>query len=218
MSNAGYSDKGDQYYANASPEMPPFVPAQARTLLEVWCGGADFAALLRSQRDIHVTAIEAFAAAAKAAAARVDRLLAGSLEDSLRELAGQRFDCIVINGVLEHLVDPWAALGGLAAVLAPGGVPVASIPNARYLPGLKEYVLEGQWRYRRDEVMDQTHLQFFTARSLHDLFGSSGYKLVQQTGINETPFAWKFGLLNRLTRGALDDARFLQFACVAALR
>ena len=83
---------------------------------------------------------------------------------------------------------------------------------------LKKYVLEGQWRYRRDEVMDQTHLQFSTARSMHDLFESSGYKLVQQTGINETPFAWKFGLLNRLPRGALDDARFLQFACVAALR
>ena len=65
MSNAGYSDKGDQYYANARPEMLPFVPAQARTLLEVGCGGADFAALLKSQRTIHVTAIEAFPAAAK---------------------------------------------------------------------------------------------------------------------------------------------------------
>jgi hypothetical protein len=28
-------------------------------------------------------------------------------------------------------------------------------------------------------------------------------------------FPWKFALLNRLMRNALDDCRFIQFACVA---
>lgn len=218
MSDLGYDAKTKNYYANARPEMVAFVPDAARTLLEVGCGGADFAALLKSQRTIHVTAIEAFPAAAQVAAARVDRLLAGSLEDSLRELEGQRFDCIVMNDVLEHLIDPWAALRGLAGVMSAGGALVTSIPNVRYMPVFKEYLLEGQWRYRQDGVMDQTHLRFFTARSMRDLFESSGYRLTQQVGINATSFPWKFGLLNRLMRGALDDARFMQFACVATLR
>ena len=65
MRDLGHTAKTENYFANARAERLPFVPAQARTLLEVGCGGADFAALLKSQRTIHVTAIEAFPAAAK---------------------------------------------------------------------------------------------------------------------------------------------------------
>lgn len=215
MSDAGYNSKSSQYYTSARPEMLQFVPADTKTVLEVGCGGADFAALLKAERGVNVTAIEAYPAAAEVARSRVDRLLAGSLEDSLRELAGERFDCIVMNDVLEHLVDPWAALRGLAGVLAPSGSFVASIPNVRYMPVFKEYLLEGQWRYRSDGVMDETHLRFFSASSMRDLFSSSGYRVVRHEGINPTKFPWKFALLNRLMGGSLADTRFKQFACVA---
>jgi 2-polyprenyl-3-methyl-5-hydroxy-6-metoxy-1,4-benzoquinol methylase len=146
----------------------------------------------------------------------VDRLLAMPLEEALPLLADERFDCIVMNDVLEHLVDPWAALRQLRPLLSPAGVVIASIPNVRYFTVFKEYLLEGQWKYQRDGVMDRTHLRFFTRKSMVDLFQDSGYAMQSIVGINGmAEFPFKFALLNWLMRNALDDARFIQFACVA---
>jgi hypothetical protein len=64
--------------------------------------------------------------------------------------------------------------------------------------------------------MDQTHLRFFTRQSMLDLFQDCGYSMQSIVGINGMgEFPWKFALLNRLMRNALDDCRFIQFACVA---
>lgn len=212
---ADYAGKAGSYYVNSRPEMLAYVPANARRVLEVGCGSADFAALLKSRRSLHVTAIEAQPQAAEVARGRVDRLLAESIEQALETLRGERFDCIVANDVLEHLIDPWAVLRGLRALLAPGGAFVASIPNARYLPVFKAYVLRGLWQYADEGVLDRTHLRFFTRRSLDELFRATGWVLDRAEGINPIQVSWKFEWLNRLSRGALTDTRWLQFACVA---
>ena len=130
------------------------------------------------------------------------------------ELRGQRFDCIVCNDVLEHLVDPWDTLKRLHPLIAPGGVMVASLPNMRFMPVLKDFVLKGEWRYVDQGVMDRTHLRFFTRKSMRALFEESGYQLTQIQGINAIRFPWKFGLFNKLVFGAFADAQFQQYACV----
>jgi 2-polyprenyl-3-methyl-5-hydroxy-6-metoxy-1,4-benzoquinol methylase len=219
MADTTYTAKADHYFESSRPEMQPFIPASARRMLEVGCGNAGFAASLTHARPIHVTAIEGYAPAAEVAQPRVDRLLAMPLDEALPLLAGEQFDCIVMNDVLEHLVDPWAALKQLRPLLSPSGVVVASIPNIRYFDVFKEYFLEGQWRYQRDGVMDRTHLRFFTRKSMVDLFEDSGYTMQSLVGINGlSGFPFKFAVLNWLMRNALDDARFIQFACVAKAR
>ena len=215
MSDTSYAAKAQTYFANRREEMLAFVPAAARTVLEVGCGNAEFAELLKSRRAVHVTGIEAFAGAADVARQRVDRLLNCSIEAALPLLGSARFDCIVLNDVLEHLVDPWAVLGQLREWLAPGGVVVASIPNMRYLPVFKDFVLRGLWRYQQEGVMDRTHLRFFTRRSMLELFEAAGYVVQRMQGINPIQVSWKFDLLNALTRQSLADTRFQQFACVA---
>ena len=212
---AGYAAKGGQYYGNTRPEMQALVPSAARRVLEVGCGGASFAAALKAARGVHVTGIEAFPDAAAQAATRIDRVIAAGIEAALPQLDGEQFDCIVANDVLEHLVDPWAVLRGLRPLLRPDAVFIASIPNVRYLPVLKDYVLRGQWQYQLDGVMDRTHLRFFTQRSMRELFESSGYAVQQMQGINPVAVSWKFKALNALLGGTLGDTRFLQFACVA---
>jgi 2-polyprenyl-3-methyl-5-hydroxy-6-metoxy-1,4-benzoquinol methylase len=216
MVDTTYAAKIESYFENTRSDMLPFIPAAAKRMLEVGCGNAAFAANVKRSRPMHVTAIEGYAPAAEAAAPRVDRLLAMPLETAVPELAGEQFDCIVMNDVLEHLVDPWAALAQLRPLLSPSGVVVASIPNVRYFPVFQEYLFEGQWKYQRDGVMDRTHLRFFTRKSMVDLFQDSGYTMQSIVGINpvaKLPF--KFKLLNLLMGNALDDSRFIQFACVA---
>ncbi len=215
MSDAGYDIKTANYFEDQREEMLPFIPAETRRVLEVGCGNAAFAARLKSSRAVHVTAIENHAPAAEVASKRVDRVLNGNLEDSVQRLHGEVFDCIVLNDVLEHLIDPWDALGRLRTLLAPEGVVVASIPNVRYLPVFKDYVLRGDWQYQRDGVLDRTHLRFFTTHSMKELFAKSGFEVKRIEGINPTHFAWKFALLNRLLGGRFNDTLFKQFACVA---
>jgi 2-polyprenyl-3-methyl-5-hydroxy-6-metoxy-1,4-benzoquinol methylase len=41
-------------------------------------------------------------------------------------------DCIIYNGTLQHLRDPWALVHRHAQVLAPDGVMVFCVPNAEY--------------------------------------------------------------------------------------
>jgi len=212
--DASYESKDAQYFEYARPEMLDFVPAGAKTVLEIGCGRAGFAALLKQRGAVQVTAIEAHAESAALARPRVDRLLDLPIEQALPLLAGEQFDCIVLNDVLEHLVDPWQVLRDLRGVLAPDGRLVASLPNVRYLPVFKDYVLRGQWQYQKDGVLDRTHLRFFSCTAMRELFESSGLEMERIEGINPTAVSWKFHLANLFARGSLKDTPFKQFACV----
>ncbi len=210
-----YDNKRDVYYRNARPEMLKFIPENATSILEIGCGGGDFAALVKQQRQVRYTAIEPYPEAASRARDRVDQLIEESVESALAMLAGQSFDCIVLNDVLEHMVDPWAVVASLNGKLNPQGVVIASIPNVRYFPVLKALALGGEWEYKEHGVLDRTHLRFFTKSAIHDMFTSNNYKVLRLEGINSIRLPWKFNLLNRFLGQRFEDTRHLQYACVA---
>lgn len=218
MATDQYSDKEQYYFQSQRKEMTSFIPESAQALLEIGCGAGAFASHLKTQRSIVVTGIEPQRSAFELASRTLDSVLNLDVDAGIAQLQGQQFDCIVFNDVLEHLVDPWDALKKVRDLLAPGGCVVASIPNIRYMPTFKEFVLSGNWRYQQDGVMDRTHLRFFTKRSIGDLFASSGYDISLLQGINGMDFPWKYALLNRLTGRQLEDTRYKQFACVAKSR
>ena len=215
MSDTTYTNKQASYFEQRRQEMLAFIPLTAKRVLEVGCGSGSFAAYLKSQRSVEVVAIEAHPAAAEAARPRVDRLINANIEEAAPQLAGEQFDCVVFNDVLEHLVDPWAALSQIRPLLSDAGQVVASIPNMRYFPVLKELVLRGQWEYQQQGVLDRTHLRFFTTHSMRQLFASTGFTIQTLEGINGIKFPWKLGVLNALSGKCLQDTRFPQFACVA---
>jgi 2-polyprenyl-3-methyl-5-hydroxy-6-metoxy-1,4-benzoquinol methylase len=215
MDDTGYQIKPAPYFKYGRREMLPFMPAHATNVLEIGCGEGEFAATLKAERQVQVTGIEPFEAAARIADARIDRVLHVDVNAGIVELKGELFDCIVCNDVLEHLVDPWDTLKRLRPLLADHGVLIASLPNMRYMPVLKDLVLKGEWRYQDQGVMDRTHLRFFTQKSMQTLFEESGYRMTHIQGINAMALPWKFSLLNRLTLGAFSDAQYQQYACVA---
>ena len=213
-----YDDKVEHYFSGSRKEMLAFIPSRVRRLLEIGCGNAAFAADLKASRDIEIIAIEPYGAAASIAVTRVDRLIEKSVEAGIEDLIGERFDCIVANDVLEHLTEPWLILSQLRSLLNIGGVVVVSLPNVRFLPVFKNYILEAQWRYEKDGVMDRTHLRFFTRSSIEEMFESAGFRIERICGINEIVFPWKFGLLNFLCGHKFEDVRFRQFAVVASIQ
>ena len=81
----------------------------------------------------------------------------------------ERFDYIVMGDVVEHLLDPWAAIQNMRELLVPGGAIVASIPNVAHISNLYN-VLGGRWTYEDMGLLDRTHFRFFTRQEIIKLF------------------------------------------------
>jgi 2-polyprenyl-3-methyl-5-hydroxy-6-metoxy-1,4-benzoquinol methylase len=207
------------YNFNERRSMLPFVPYGA-SVLEVGCGRGGFGLGLRRDRGVaRSVGIEIDETAAEEARAYYDEVLCGPYPDVL---AGRtdRFDCVVFNDVLEHLVDPWQALVQAKSLLAPGGMVVASIPNVRMLE-VSLGLLRGDWQYQDQGVLDQTHLRFFTRRSIQQMLAQTDYELLSICPINPLPrYRRVAGFLSRggRIRRTLADFVHIQFAVTATPR
>src|SRR4051794_20856698 len=137
-----FEAKPGNYFGYARREMLSFVPQEARTILEVGCSGGEFGKLVKARQPVEYWGIEPMAEPAVAAESKVDRLLRGDVENDDISLPTDYFDCLVLNDVLEHLVDPWAVLRRLNRSLKRGGTVVASIPNMRHQDVIKELLLD----------------------------------------------------------------------------
>jgi 2-polyprenyl-3-methyl-5-hydroxy-6-metoxy-1,4-benzoquinol methylase len=153
-------------------------------VLDVGCGLGGFGyALRRVDPTRTIWGIETDPGAAERAAPHYDKVLVGPFPDVL---AGHdaAFDCLVFNDVLEHLVDPWTALGAGVRRLSPGGTVLASIPNVRFVGTVLGLVLRGDWSYADTGVLDRTHLRFFTRKTAVSLFRGCGLDVDLVRGIH----------------------------------
>ena len=207
----------DPYFANPRAEMLRFLPPGIGRVLELGCGSGAFGAALKREGVREVVGIEYVPAAAEAARARLDRVLAADVERDALDLPAGAFDCLVCNDVLEHLADPWSALKKLRPALRAGGWLVASIPNVRHHKVVRHLIWPGQWRYEDDGILDRTHLRFFTRESARELVESAGFAIERVEGINPTGLPLWLRAINGTLLGELDDMRYLQFAIVARL-
>lgn len=209
--------KPRRYYGRPRREMIPFVPAGARAILDVGCGAGAFAAGLRAERGdgLRIEGVELDAEAAALAAEVLDGVHHGDAARILPGLRAGGYDCIVMNDVLEHLLEPAAVLQAARPLLAPGGRLVASLPNVRYFWNVVDLAVRGRWDYTDEGILDRTHLRFFTRRSMLRLFAESGWRVERCTGINPTG-SLKFKAVDLLTWGRWSDMRYLQFVIEAS--
>lgn len=210
MSGADYTDKTGPYFDNVRRDIAPLLPAQAGAVLEVGCGAGATLQWLKSEgRATRTVGIELFPDAAERARGRIDELLQGNAETLFStplpaHFAPASFDLVLCLDVLEHMVDPWAFVSRVQALMKPGAVLIASIPNVRHLRVVLPLLLAGRWRYEESGILDRTHLRFFTR--------DSAMALVSPPGLRTTaclrrlpPVASKSGAVNLLTLGLARD-------------
>lgn len=210
---------GHEYYSNVRHEMVSFLPVTYSRVLEVGCGEGVFATLLKLPCE--TWGVEPEPTSAARAAARMQRVLAGTFDDVADEIPRGYFDLVVCNDVIEHLSNPEDFLAIVKERMAPGGYIIASIPNMRHWEVLWELLATKDWHYGSSGILDRTHLRFFTEKSIHRLFETSGFHIEQAAGINGAFDPVRRSILRifgALTLGYYADVQFRQFALRARLR
>lgn len=206
------------YYAHERAEMVPFVPAEAKVILEIGCGGGGFAKLLSKSIDLkEYWGVEPVTGVTFLDNIQKPVILNLPVEEAWQQLPDAYFDCVVMNDVLEHLENTEANLVQARKKLRDGGCLVASIPNVRYIENLIELLIRKDWRYRAEGILDKSHLRFFTQKSIERTFTSVGFRIEIFYGINPNRH-WKYVWLNRLLFNAIQDTLSLQFGMRARIK
>ncbi|MCC6154860.1 MAG: glycosyltransferase, partial [Candidatus Hydrogenedentes bacterium] len=214
------------YYRSPRPELQAHVPLRAQRVLDCGCGGGEFGLALKHRGAKEVCGIEIVDRAYTFAKQHLDQALLGSIEQMDLPWDDEHFDCVVFGDVLEHLIDPVAALKKVARVLAPDGVIVISIPNIRFWQQVM-MLANGRWKYEDAGIMDRTHLRFFCAPDLAEMIANAGLELIKLQPLSMWPASELPRDKNNCLRlgkcllGPLDDAEYqdllvYQYLVVAA--
>ena len=115
---------------------------------------------------------------------RTDEFYTADLDKPLPAEVGGQFDLVIAGDIIEHLSRPGDILRDILRVMRPGGQLIVSVPNfGHWYPRFR--VALGGFGYDRRGVLDNTHLRFFTRRTLRRTVHRAGFDILQesQTGL-----------------------------------
>lgn len=139
--------------------------------------------------------------------------------DLIEEFPVKTYDCVVCADVLEHLRYPERVIRQCRELLKPGGLLLTSVPNATYC-GLVAELIQGDFKYRPEGLLDRTHLRFFTRKSMGRFFNENGWQIksiqVTTRDILSSEFSGQFNHMPPSVASYLlaqPDADTYQFIC-----
>lgn len=159
------------YYDDPRPDIQALVCASGGRFLDIGCASGALGAALKGAGATYVAGVEAHPAAAGRARGRLDAVVEGDILTGPIPFDKGTFDYIVFADVLEHLVDPEAAIRRYLPYLRSTGHVVASVPNMRFYVVLLRLIAD-RWSYTDHGIRDRTHVRIFTRRSLEAMLAS----------------------------------------------
>src|SRR5580704_10056039 len=110
-----------RYGRHERPELMPFIPETAHSLLDVGCGAGEFGRCLRRLRPkMELWAVEPDPMSAQIAKDAFDQVIVSNFPNS--SIPDGRFDVVLCADVLEHMAEPEKALLAAAAALTEQGI------------------------------------------------------------------------------------------------
>lgn len=192
---------------NVSAVILPMI-GRGKNVLEIGCSAGVQSQPMVQELGCTVTGVEIDATQAEGARAWCKKVLLGDIlsMDLASALGDERFDVITFSDVLEHLSDPAKALERVLPFLTPDGCVIASIPNITHSAIVWE-LAHGRFEYRRHGLLDDTHVRFFSRRSVASLFEQAGMVISRWDRFIAAPAATEF----KVHPSTVKDSAFLDF-------
>jgi SAM-dependent methyltransferase len=146
----------------------PHIPSQSTRVLEIGCSTGRMLSLLQEQGYRNVWGVDPSPACAVAAR---DLYGVRVLTDTVSGLAksGEKFDFLIMVGVLEHIRDLEGALGTMHQLLSPDARVYLDVPDATQF---------ADWPDAPYQQFSMEHINFFSGVSLANLMRSRGFEPV----------------------------------------
>jgi 2-polyprenyl-3-methyl-5-hydroxy-6-metoxy-1,4-benzoquinol methylase len=176
------------YYESSRDDLIDLIPSGAKTVLSVGCGWGTTETRI-VDNGMEVIAVPVDSVMEYCAQMKGVKTTPAIFGKALDTLAGQRFDCIIFSGVLEHLPNPRSILSRFADLLVPDGVILLSAPNFNHVSVWRD-ILSGKisWEQKRD--FDKSRIHFTTKRKIE--------RWLREIGVE--PFKIVFGFEDRYQR------------------
>lgn len=185
-----------------------------KRVLEVGAGPGSITRLLKEHNNCRIAAIELDDQAFEKLSPFCERVYQCDLNNLgwTSEVAEEgKFQVVVAADVLEHLYDPWAALGAIREVLSEDGYVVVSLPHIGH-NAVIACLSEEDFAYQEWGLLDRTHIRFFGIRNIQRLFNEAGFKIVEAEFVvkppEQTEFADRWRRAPGKLKRSLADNRF----------
>jgi 2-polyprenyl-3-methyl-5-hydroxy-6-metoxy-1,4-benzoquinol methylase len=194
----------DELDANNSLTIIADLVGADKEVLDLGCASGYFARVL-ARRDCRVVGVDINEAAVEKAREPCSDAIVADLDAvPLTSLVGeQRFDVVVFGDVLEHLMNPARLLEEARDVLKHDGYLVASFPNVAH-GAVRLSLLQGRFDYQEEGLLDETHLRFFTLKTVEETLLGAGYRIETLQRSTVDVFDGSH-VLPPINRGAFDE-------------
>src|SRR5680860_21909 len=151
-------------------------------VLDIGCATGFIGEYLIKQKNCKVIGIEKNKKEGELAEKRLTKVMILDIETLnaftkiKKTVKNKKFDVIYATSLIEHLKEPGIFLQSIKNVIKPNGKIIISTPNISHWTIIKE-LLKGEFRYKEYGILDETHLHFFTIKSLKSLLIENGYKI-----------------------------------------
>lgn len=144
----------------------PFLPDREARVVDVGCATGKFLSLLSEQGFGNVSGLDPSPGCASVAHKLYGvRVVTGSVAEL--PLSGEIYHCIVLNGVLEHLLDPKSVISLLCECLSEQGLLCIVVPDATRFAA---------WDDAPFQQFSVEHINFFSQTSLLNLLAGCGFR------------------------------------------
>ncbi len=180
-----------------------------REVLDIGCGGGDFAAELKKNEN-RVTGVDLLPQALNSDA--FEQYFSADLDSGIAPviaaLSRKRFERVLLLDILEHLRTPERLLTESRGLLAEHGQLIVSVPNIANIT-IRCMLLVGRFDYSDRGILDRTHLHFFTRKTARRLLEANGFQIIEErltvmpveVALGFSPSGFLMRFVNRLLAG-----------------
>ena len=163
-------------------DMLYFVPEEYSRILEIGCHVGSFRQFF--SKPCEYWGVEPFKEAAAIAQTKLDKVLVNFYDKVADRIPDNYFNLIIANDVIEHMENPWEFLQSIKKKMTANASIILSVPNVRFFGNLKEVLIDKDWEYKNEGILDKTHLRFFTQKSLVRMLKGNGFEIEKMEKMN----------------------------------